>query len=196
MPIVATKPVCATSEAAVAASSRTSTATICSWLPYWAAAASISDISSRQLGHQLAVKASQTGLPRRLARSTVPPPTRATVRPGASWPTFRPTAMVGVGTGVGPLDEGLGPGLRGVDEALAVAVGLALTDGLGDGEARASDAGGGSSLVEPRFRAMAPSTRAPTRRPATRPTTVGIRMPAQSTSSPRSSVAGHRAEAC
>src|SRR3990172_9485947 len=81
---------------------------------YFSAKRCMSDSSSRQVGHQLAVKFTQTGLPRSAARSISSPATPSTFSSGARLPTATPVVGLGLGLGVGAglgLAVGLGLGL-------------------------------------------------------------------------------------
>src|SRR3990172_2770259 len=76
---------------------------------YFSAKRCMSDSSSRQVGHQLAVKFTQTGLPRSAARSVSSPATPATFSSGARLPTATPVVGLGLGVGGG---AGAGAGGR------------------------------------------------------------------------------------
>src|SRR5688572_15450443 len=115
------------------------------------------------------MKFTQTGFPRRLARSIVPPPTWGTTRAGAGSPTWnRPAADP-----VGPPEP---PGLGGTPEPDAVGD----SDPSGDGERIAIDPDGtGGGVAEaPGSGAKAripPSTSSATATPASRPARIDKR---------------------
>src|SRR3990170_1367513 len=127
---------------------------------YFSAKRCMSDSSSRQVGHQLAVKFTQTGLPRSAARSISSPATPSTFSSGARLPTATPVVGLGLGLGVG---AGLG-----------LAVGLGL--GLPATGARVGRAGMIVSGWRPAT-TTASATR-PTRRPARTPANRGDRISA------------------
>src|SRR3990172_2463971 len=122
---------------------------------YFSAKRCMSDSSPRQVGHQLAVKFTQTGLPRSAARSISSPATPSTFSSGARLPTATPGGGLGLGLGVG---AGLG-----------LAVGLGL--GLPATGARVGRAGMIVSGWRPAT-TTASATR-PTRRPARTPASRG-----------------------
>src|SRR5215207_10094189 len=138
-----------------ASSSRTSIASTTSPLSaYRAARPFMIGSSSRHGGHQLAMKLTHTGLPRRLESAISPPPSCGTASGGAGWPI--PNAAPG-STDASDDDTGEPDG-DAEDEA--------------EGEGLASATGGeaaGSGAAGPGARSTtAPTTIAPVIRPATR----------------------------
>src|ERR671931_376464 len=125
--------------------------------------------SSRHEAHHVAMNSTHTGLPLRVARSTVPPPTCGTTSAGAGWPTWKLADVPPLGEVSAEVVVAADALPDGTIEALGMADGDGVITGR-EGGAWLGAVASGASNAAPAI------TATPAKTPVRRPRAIGARL--------------------